>query len=483
MIPGEVLVIRISHVWRAAIALALVIVAAVPAGAAAFSPGSAGGGDPFFPLAGNGGYDVGNYTLDFDYNPQNNALDAVATVSATATQDLSSFHLDFRGLHIGGVTVDGAPAEFDRQGQELVITPAAGISKGRNFEVVVAYDGHPNWIADPDKSRDGWIPTDDGAFVVNEPQGSPTWYPANDTPNDKATFDVSITVPEGRTAVGNGVLVSHADNGETETWHWRETVPMATYLATITNGVFETRFDTLPGGLPRYDAVDPQSRRFGEKNPETELAWSRLSIEPEVVSFFSDLYGPYPFDAVGGIVDWAPHVFYSLESQTKPNYWVVPRNPETVVHELAHQWFGDSVSLAKWPDMWLNEGFATWSEWIWSERHGGDTAQQFFDDLYATPEDSSAGQDLWFPAPAALPDPSVLFSTPVYDRGAMTLQALREKVGDDTFFSILRTWYADHRGGNVTTGEFTALAEQISGQDLDHFFQVWLYEEGRPTSW
>jgi aminopeptidase N len=167
----------------------------------------------------------------------------------------------------------------------------------------------------------------------------------------------------------------------------------------------------------------------------------------------------------------------------RANYWVVPRNPETVVHELAHQWFGDSVSLAKWPDMWLNEGFATWSEWIWSERHGGDTARQFFDNLYATPEDSAAGEDLWFPAPAALPDPSVLFSTPVYDRGAMTLQALREKVGDDTFFSILRTWYADHRGGNVTTADFTALAEHISGQDLDHFFQVWLYEEGRPTSW
>jgi len=478
-------VIRISRASRGAIALALalVIVAAAPAGAAAFSPGSAGGGDPFFPLAGNGGYDVGNYTLDFDYNPQNNALDAVATVSATATQDLSSFDLDFRGLHIDSVTVDGAPADFDRQGQELVITPAGGISEGRNFDVVVTYHGHPNWIADPDKSKDGWIPTDDGAFVVNEPQGSPTWYPANDTPNDKATFDVSMTVPKGRTAMGNGVLVSHTDNGDTETWHWRETVPMATYLATITTGVFETRFDTPPGELPRYDAVDPQSRRFKQKSPETDLAWSRLSIERDVVSFFSDLYGPYPFDAVGGIVDWAPHVFYSLESQTKPNYWVVPGDPETVVHELAHQWFGDSVSLAKWPDMWLNEGFATWSEWIWSERHGGETAHELFEARYATPEDSPDGEDLWFPAPAALPDPSVLFSTPVYDRGAMTLQALREKVGDATFFLILKTWYTEHRGGNVTTGDFTALAERISGQKLDGFFKAWLYQEGRPTSW
>jgi aminopeptidase N len=472
-----------SRARRGAIALALALSAAAPpAGAAAFSPGSEGAGDPFFPLAGNGGYDVRNYSLELNYEPQNSALDASATITARATQDLSRFDLDFRGYKITRLEVEGAPADFERRGQELVITPAAGISRGRTFEVQIDYDGHANYILDPDKSKDGWIPTDDGAFVVNEPQGSPTWYPANDTPNDKATFDFAITLPQGLTAMANGVLVSQTDNGDTVTWRWRESVPMATYLATATNGVFETRFGQLDSGLPRYDAVDPQTRRFGQKEPNPALAWERLSIEPEVVSFFSDLYGPYPFDSVGGIVDWAPNVFYSLESQTKPNYWHIPTS-STVVHELAHQWFGDSISLAKWPDMWLNEGFATWSEWIWSERHRGATAQQFFDELYATPEDSPEGVDLWFPAPNALPDPSVLFATPVYDRGAMTLQALREKVGDETFFTILKTWYAENRGGNVTTSDFTSLAERVSGQDLDHFFQVWLFEEGRPTSW
>ncbi len=475
--------LRMDRAGLGTLVLALVIGAAAPAGAAAYSPGSAGAGDPFFPLAGNGGYDVRHYSLNLDYEPRNNSLDATVIVSATATQDLSRFDLDFRRFHIERLTVDGAPAEFDRKGQELVITPSAGIPSGRGFEVQVAYRGHPKYVLDPDKSKDGWIPTNDGAFVVNEPQGSPTWYPVNDTLKDRATYDFVITVPKGRTAMANGVLVSRTENGDTVTWHWRESVPMIPYLATATNGVFETRFETLPSGLPRYDAVDPQTRRYGQKSPEPELAWERLSIEPEVVSFFSDLYGRYPFDSVGGIVDWAPNVFYSLESQTKPNYWVVPRTPATVVHELAHQWFGDSVALAKWPDMWLNEGFATWSEWIWSERHGGQTAQQSFDELYAIPEDSEEGQDLWFPAPAALPDPSVLFSTPVYDRGAMTLQALRRKVGDAAFFSILRTWYAEHQGGNVTTADFTSLAERLSGQDLDHFFQVWLYEEGRPTSW
>src|SRR6266545_2796806 len=254
-----------------ALALALVIGAAAPVGAAAYSPGSAGAGDPFFPLAGNGGYDVRNYSLNLDYEPRNNSLDATVTVSATATQDLSRFDLDFRRFHIERLTVDGAPAEFDRKGQELVITPSAGIRSGRGFEVQVAYRGHPKYVLDPDKSKDGWIPTNDGAFVVNEPQGSPTWYPVNDTLKDRATYDFVITLPKGRTAIANGVLVSRTENGDTVTWHWRESVPMIPYLATATNGVFETRFGALPSGLPRYDAVDPQTRRYGQKSPEPEL--------------------------------------------------------------------------------------------------------------------------------------------------------------------------------------------------------------------
>jgi aminopeptidase N len=464
------------------ISVLALLAAAAPAGAATFTPGAPGAGDPFFPLAGNGGYDVGNYSLRLDFEPQNNALDARAVISARATQDLSRFDLDLRGLHVGKVTVDGTAAGFTRDGQELVITPAAGIRKGRGFEVAVAYDGHPNPVIDPDKSKDGWIPTDDGAFVVNEPQGSPSWYPANDTPKDKATYDFAITVPKGRTAIANGLLLGTTDNGATTTWRWRASDPTAPYLATATSGIFETRFGTLPSGLPEYSAVDPQTRQFGSKDPNPQLAWQRLAFTGPAVALFTELYGAYPFESVGGVVDWAPNVFYSLESQTRPMYWVIP-SELTVVHEVAHMWFGDSLTPELWPDIWLNEGFATWSEWIWSERNGGKSAAQSFDELYATPEDSAAGQDLWFPAPAALPGPAEMFHTPVYDRGAMTLQALREKVGDDAFFAILRTWYAENRNGNVTTADFIALAERVSGQQLDRFFDVWLYEEGKPDSW
>jgi aminopeptidase N len=469
---------------RALVALsAVALVAAAPAASAAtFTPGAPGASDPFFPLAGNGGYDVRHYALRLDYEPQNNALDARAVVSARATQDLSRFDLDLRGLHVGAVTVDGVAAGFKRDGQELVITPAAGIRKGRSFTVAVDYDGHPNPIIDPDKSKDGWIPTDDGAFVVNEPQGSPSWYPANDTPRDKATYDFTVTVPEGRTVIANGLLAGTTDNGATTTWHWRASDPTASYLATTTNGIFQTDFGTLPSGLPAYFGVDPETRRGGEKVPNPQLAWQRLAFTGPAVDLFSELYGPYPFESVGGVVDWAPNVFYSLESQTRPMYWRIP-SESTVVHEVSHMWWGDALTPATWPDIWLNEGFATWSEWIWSERTGGPSAAATFDQLYAIPEASDAGQDLWFPAPAALPGPAEMFHTPVYDRGALTLQALREKVGDATFFAILRTWYAENRYGNVTTPGFIATAERVSGQQLDDFFRVWLYEEGRPESW
>jgi aminopeptidase N len=150
-----------------------------------------------------------------------------------------------------------------------------------------------------------------------------------------------------------------------------------------------------------------------------------------------------------------------------------------VVHEISHQWFGNSVTLSSWPDIWLNEGFATWSQWIYDERHGGPSAQEAFDELYALPADD----EFWSPAPAALPGPEVLFSEVVYDPGAMTLQALREKLGDETFFSILRSWYRENRNGNVSTADLIELSERKSGEQLDEFFNVWLYVPEKPTSW
>jgi aminopeptidase N len=466
-----------------ALAASLVVLSAAPAAASggAYVAGAPGANDPFFPLAGNGGYDVRHYSLDLEYAKVQNRLGGRAAVFARATQNLSQFDLDLRDfLTVSRVTVNQRPASFSHTGQELTIHPRGGLRRGSSFVVGVEYAGTAQAIIDPDDSSEGWVPTDDGAMVVNEPQGSPGWFPVNDTPRDKATFDFAVTVPAGSTVMGNGVLLSHRTHGGKATWRWLASTPMAPYLATVTNGPFETRFRRLPGGLPVYDAVDPDATEDDSLPPDPDLAWERLAAEPEIVRFFSSLYGPYPFESVGGIIDHAPEVGYSLESQTRVNYAGIP-SAGTVVHELAHQWFGDAVTLAKWPDIWLNEGFATWSEWIYHERHGGPSAQETFDELYAPPE--ADNEDLWSPAPAALPGPEVLFSRPVYDRGAMTLQALRRKIGDRAFFDLLRTWYRDHRGGNVTTADFIALAERKSGRDLSGFFRVWLYREGKPQSW
>ena len=247
---------------------------------------------------------------------------------------------------------------------------------------------------------------------------------------------------------------------------------MAPYLATATNGTFQTNFYTLASGLLMYDAVDPTI-----SNPA--LATMRFAAQGEVIGFFSDLYGQYPYTSGGGIADNAGFVGYALESQTRANYPGVP-GVGTIVHEIAHQWFGNAVTPEVWPDIWLNEGFARFSEWIYTEKHGGATAQSRFDTFYARPANNS----FWSIAPGDVGGPENLFVGQVYDRGAMTLQALRQKIAnDDTFFAILRTWYAENRNGNASTDDFVEVSERVSGLELDNFFDVWLYQPVKPTSW
>ena len=457
----------------AGVALAVGSLTGLMAGPAVAATGATGAGDPYFPLQGNGGYDVASYDLSLRYDTVGRGLEGTATIRATATEAVKTFDLDLRrALTVSSVTVNGTTASFAQPanlGQELVVTPGATLTKGMAFTVVVRYAGRPEAVTDPDGSIEGWVETSDGAFVVGEPQGSPAWFPCNDSPRDKATYDFRVTVPSGVTAIANGELVSTTSAAGWTTYTWHNGEPMATYLATVTTGVFGVTTGTTPGGIPYYIATDPKVDTASQ---------SVLRKVPAMTDYFVGLFGPYPFSSTGAVVDNAPEVGYALETQTKPLY-DSPPDELTVSHELAHMWFGDSVTLSRWQDMWINEGFAEFGGWMWSEHTGQKSAQSYFNQYYAKNADSW----VWNPPPADPGGPATMFAGSLYERGAMTLQALRVKLGDGTFFPMLRAWHAAKKYGNATVEDFTGFASTYTGRDLSAFFQAWLYADAKPTSW
>jgi hypothetical protein len=655
------------------VATITLLASAAPAGGAeqSASPGADGKGDPYFPLDGNGGYDVGRYHLRLSYDPDTDFLRGTATIRAKATQDLSAFNLDFEGLEITSIKVNGSTAAWSRNGNELTVTPKRPIREDRRFTVVVRYRGVP--VTQPDGS--GFMHTDDGAVVIGEPHVAASWFPVNDHPLDPAKYLFEITVPRGVEAVANGVLERRRSSGGRTTWVWRADDPMASYLAMMVVGELDIDRYRI-GRLRTWDAIDPDllvrpqpvtgeafiysqqadngykrlSRvidvpaggaqlsfwtsyqveagwdylfveahqvgsdlwttlpEAGPKNSqdtgfvcpfwhglhpfllnyqdaacapagatgewwattgesdgfeqwtvdlsgyansqvevsityasddvvqargvvvddievstgegttsfeddgdvmdgwtvpgspadspgnvndwlvggpeilpltEGEIALGSLARQDEVITFLEEIFGRYPFQAVGGIVDDAPDLFFALENQTRPiysRYFFTDSisGDSVVVHEIAHQWVGDSLALAAWQHIWLNEGFATYSEWLWSEAEGLGTADEIFEAIYGIPD-----EDEFWSLTIGDPGPDALFDIAVYFRGAMTLHALRTEIGDDDFFRLLRRW--TRRGGrNVTTDEFIALAERISGQDLGELFDVWLFTGSKP---
>ncbi len=445
-----------------------------PAAGAVASPGAASAGDPYFPTQGNGGYDVAHYGLELGYSAATKRLAGTATISATTTQALSRFNLDLRrNLKVSSVTVDGRKSTFAQpvtQPTELVITPKYVLGKGQRFRVVVTYAGIPKPVIDPDGSTDGWVPTPDGAVVVNEPQGAPTWFPCNDTPADKATYDIAITVPNGSVGISNGDLISYRTTGPTTRWAWRMAQPMSTYLVTATNGRYDLATGSTAKGVPYITAVAPQLK--AKSGPV-------LAELPAMVDYFSGVYGSYPYSSSGAIVADLPSLGYALEVQSRPVFSEAP-DELTLAHELAHQWYGDGVTVKRWKDIWVAEGFAEFSSWLWSEHTGGPSTAAFFKELYATPASDTA---YWNPPSGNPGSGGDIFSTSVYDRGAMTLQALRVKLGDAKFFAVMRGWFQARNGKNATAVEFTQFASRVSGVDLKHFFDVWLYIPGKPSGW
>ncbi|MFD4625241.1 M1 family metallopeptidase [Streptomyces sp. NPDC058475] len=455
---------RLGALATAAASLLLIAASSAP------TPGADGIGDPYFPQLGNGGFDARHYDLDVAYNPDTDRLDGRTTLTARATQNLSAFDLDLQKLEVTKVEVNGRRADFTRDGDEIHVTPRATLAKGRTFTVTVTYGGVPEPLNGPIVfgSDYGWMKTPDGVFVACEPNAASTWFPSSDHPSDKATYDIRIKAPKGLTGVSNGRLISTYDKGGQTVAHWRESRPMATYLATATIGKFDVKTGRTPAGTPIYVAIDPVLANSNSVDV--------YGVTAEATDYWSQVFGPYPFEETGAIVDDMPEAGFSLEVQSKPAYSAV-RSESTIVHELAHQWFGDSVSVAHWKDIWLNEGFATYAQWLWSEHKGIRSAHDSFVAGYdARPADSAFWQ-----ITVADPQRDTMFSSAVYQRGAMTLQMLRERIGDTAFFKLLPAWTKLHRYGNANTADFIRLAEKISGQQLDDLFQTWIYTTGKPV--
>ena len=429
------------------------------------APGAAAADEPFFPGAGNSGYDVVGYNVRLTYRGDE-TIDATTGIKAIATRRLRRFSLDFFGPEVREVRVDGRAAPFGRRPGKLRVPVAQEVEPGRPFNVTVRYRGTPPTIVDPDGTPEGWFRTDDGVIAVGEPQGTAAWIPCNNVPGDKARFDFNIGVPATLKAVANGRLREVERAGGRAWFHWTERAPMSPYLAVLNIGRGEL-VKTRAWGRPAWTLIDPRLAKGSRPV---------LAALPEVIRFQSRLFGSYPFHSAGSLVDYAPDLGYALETQSRPIYAYVP-DLTTVVHETAHQWFGNSVGLERWPEIWLNEGFATWSQWYYAERHGGRSARAIFERLRRVP---AFNQAFWNPPPGRPGSARHLFDSTVYVRGAMAVQALREKIGTKGLLRVLRRWTREHRYGSATIREFIALTEQVAGRNLDPLFDRWLYQRGKP---
>lgn len=422
----------------------------------------------YLPDSGNRGYRVAHYDLDLDYRVFSNRLAATATITAEATALLSRFSLDLVGLSVSKVSINGVrAAAFSQTPTKLIVTPAAPVAAGSTFAVLVRYGGVPA----PRRSAwgdVGWEELSDGVLVASQPNGAPTWFPCNDRPDDKATYRIEVATGSAYRVIANGRLASSVARSSKTRWVYEVDEPMATYLATLQIGAY--RAHDLPASRVRQQAWIPD---------ELDGFADDFADQAAMISTFERLFGPYPFaDYMVVVTD--DELEIPLEAQGLSIFGrnhVDGRGGSTrlIAHELAHSWFGNSLTVDDWQHIWLHEGFACYAEWLWSENSGGPSAgrlaAQHRTRLAALPQDFAIGD----------PGPARMFDDRLYKRGALTLHALRITLGDDAFFRMLRDWTSAHRHGSVNTELFVAHAARYSPAPLDALVRAWLFGHALPA--
>ena len=426
--------------------------------------------DPYLPHSGNFGYRVSRYDLDLDYKVASNRLSGTATITAVTLASLPAFTLDIAdSLSVGKVTVNGRrPAHFGTSAGKLRIRLDSPMPAGSAMSIAIRYGGTPH----PIRSIWGTVGFEElsnGALVAGQPNGSPSWYPCDDHPSAKASFRIKVSTDSPYRVVAPGELVARRVRAAQTEWTFEQPEPTSPYLATLQVGMYENhRLHKSP--VPMQAFLPDRLRASFDHD---------FARQPQMMELFAKLFGPYPFQAGYTVVVTDDELEIPLEAQGisifGANHCDGSRSSERLVaHELAHQWFGNSVTARRWRDIWLHEGFACYAEWLWSENSGGpaaaDLAREHHRRLLAAPQDLLLAD----------PGPADMFDDRVYKRGALTLHAVRRVIGDANFFALLRDWTTRHRHGTVVTDDFTGLAANYAQVSLRPWWDAWLYSTEVP---
>ncbi|WP_114906945.1 M1 family metallopeptidase [Ornithinimicrobium murale] len=426
------------------------------------------GADPYISGHGDLRYAVAHYDLSLTYALPSNKLDGTAVLTCRALEPLSQVALDLR-LKPLKVSVAGRRVSRHKfLGGRLTISLAEQVEPGEEFTVTVKYSGNPGPIRKRGQDPAGWEELEDGVIVASQPHGAPSWFPCNDRVSDKATYDLSLVTAADYHVEFSGEPVAVQRRGANRTWTFRQTEPIAPYLATVQIGRYT---------VTEQEAVVPL-RVVGPANIKRHGFAASFGRQPEMIAFFVDRFGPYPFSGYTAVITDDP-LEIPLESASLSTFgrnfasddWESVR---LVAHEMAHQWFGNAVTAGEWRDIWLHEGFACYAEWLWSQECGHRSAEEWARHHHGILAEETQR------APLSDPTPALMFEDWVYKRGALTLHALRSEVGEETFFAILRSWVSSHRGGSVTTQQFITHCSQAAERDLAGWFRPWLDETELP---